>query len=155
MNREVKYLTSDGAVTPETLIKRLKALPPEIASKNGGILRQTMFQVAKVVELEAKKLAPKDTGRLAGAIRKVRDRRPHLEGATENYQIKVNRGRKRDDPKGAWYWTFVHFPTEKNPNATPFLTMGFENTKSEQLRTFETVFPKKLELAEKKVKKIR
>lgn len=155
MSREVRYLTTGDAISPETLVKRIKALPPEIASKNGGILRSTMFQVGKVVKEKAKQLAPEETGRLKNAIIMRRDRKPHIEGANENYQVMVRVGRKRDDPKGAWYWSFVHFPTEKNPNATPFLTMGFETTKTEQLATFNRVFPRKLELAEKKVKKIK
>jgi HK97 gp10 family phage protein len=156
MNRnEVKFITDGDAISPETLVKRLKALPAEIGSKNGGILRSTLFQVGKPVRDKAKEYAPEATGRLKNAIIMRRDRRPQLAGATENYQVMVRVGRKRDDPKGAWYWAFVHFPTERNPNATPFLTRAFEDTKSLQLQTFRTVFPKKLELAEKKVKKIR
>lgn len=155
MNKEVRFLTEGDAIHPDILVKRLKALPAEIASKNGGILRQTLFQVAKVVETRAIEYAPKKTGQLAGAVRKRRDRRPELAGATENYQVLVNVGRSRDDERGAWYWAFVHFPTEKNPNATPFLTMGFENTKTEQLSTFTTQFSKKLSLAEKRVKRIK
>lgn len=155
MNREVRYLTTDGGISPETLVRRLKALPAEIASKNGGILRSTMFQVAKPVREKAKEYANVDTGRLAGAIRMRRDRRPHLVGASENYQVYVKVGRKRTDETGAWYWAFVHFPTEKNPNANPFLTRAFEDTKNLQIKTFNTVFPRKIELAEKKVKKIK
>ncbi len=155
MNREVRYLTTGDAISPDTLVKRLKALPPEIASKNGGILRSTLFQVAKVVEEKAKEYAPKKTGRLAGAIKKRRDRRPQLAGATENFQVFVKVGRKRTDLTGAWYWAFVHFPTQKNPNGKPFLTMGFEDTRDQQLQTFTTQFSRKLVLAEKKVKKIK
>lgn len=136
-----------------TLEKRLKALPKEIASKNGGPLRTALFQVAKVVEQRAKDYAPKDTGRLANAIKKRRDRKPHYEGATENYQVYVKVGRKRGDEKGAWYWAFVHFPTEKNPASTPFLTKAFEDTKAEQVGVFKEQFARKLHLAEERVKK--
>lgn len=155
MNKEVKFITDKDAISPETLVKRLKALPAIIASKNGGILRQTMFQVAKPVRDKAKEYAPKDTGRLSGAIRMRRDRKPQLAGATENYQVYVKVGRKRDDETGAWYWAFVHFPTEKNPSATPFLTKAFEDTKGQQIQIFKDQFSRKLKLAENKAKKIK
>lgn len=152
---EVKWSTDGGAISPETLFKRLKALPDAVYGKNGGIVRQILFQVAKIPEMKAKEIAPHDTGRLQGAIRKRRDRNPQFENANENYQVYVYKGKTRDDPKGAWYWTFVHFKTKKNKKAVPFLTIAFESTKNEMLQTFQAVFRRKLELAEKRVKRIK
>jgi len=147
--------TSNGAIDPESLLKRLKALPPEIVSKNGGIVRQVLFQVAKVPEVKAKEIAPHDTGRLQKAIRKKRDRNPHFEGATENYQVYVYPGKNRDDERGAWYWTFVHFKTKKNPDAVPFLTIAFESTQDEMIQVFKATFKNKMKLVEKKIQQIK
>lgn len=152
---EVKWIEEGGAISPDTLVKRLKALPPEIASKNGGILRSTLFQVANVVYKRAQEYVPVKSGRLKGAIKRRRDRRPHLVGATENYQVLVKKGRKRTDETGAWYWHFVHFPTERNTGGTPFLTNAFEDTKSQQISVFNEQFARKLTLAEKRVKRIK
>jgi hypothetical protein len=69
--------------------------------------------------------------------------------------VYVYPGKDRDDKRGAWYWTFVHFANSKNPNPVEFLTIAFESTKSEQLRVFREVFKRKLKLAEKKLQKIR
>ena len=145
-------------ILPEGLFKKLQALPGEIVSKNGGIVRQVLFQVAKVPEMRAKEIIKAeafDTGRLMGAIRKRRDKRPHLEGVNENYQVYVYTGKKRDDPKGAWYWQFIHFKTKINPDNTPFLTMAFESTKDEMLTVFRKVFKRKLILVEKKLDRIK
>lgn len=148
------FSTQDGAISPDALVKRLKALPDQFKNKNGGLLRQIMFQVAKEPELKAKEIVPVKTGRLKNAIRKRRDRSPQLEGATENYQVFVKTGRKRDDVNGAFYWSWVHFGSIHNIGY-PFLTIAFESTRNQMLRKFETEFPRKLELAEKKVKKIK
>lgn len=148
------FSTAGGAITPETLIKRLKALPKEISGKNGGPLRQVMFKVAKPVEEKAKALAPKKTGRLKGAIVKRRHPKPSEIGASEAYVVMVRDG-KRDNEKTAFYWRFVHFPTEKNPNNVPFLALAFESTKGEQLQTFRVEFPKVLANAERRVQRIK
>lgn len=154
---DVKWSTTGGAITPDVLVKRLISVTNEFRSKGKKInlLSQIMFQVAKVPELKAREIAPKESGRLAKAIRKKRDRNPQFVNATENYQVYVYRGKSRDDPKGAWYWSFVHFATEKNPNPTPFLTIAFESTKQQMLQVFEAQFQRKLELAEKRAKKLR
>jgi len=94
--------------------------------------------------MKAQYLAPNKTGRLAGAIRKRRDRNPQFENANENYQVYVYKGKKRDDPKGAWYWTFVHFKTKKNPHAVPFLTIAFESTYNQMIQVFKATFKRKL-----------
>lgn len=154
---ETRWITDGVHISPDTLAKRLIAVTQEFRKKgkSPNLLAQIMFQVAKVPEMKAKEVVPHETGRLRNAIKKKRDRNPQYENATENYQVYVYPGRKRSDEKGAWYWTFVHFATEKNPSPTPFLTIAFESTKDQMLQVFIQQFQNKIELAEKRVQKIK
>ena len=153
---ETDWITTGDAITPDALVKRLKAVTKELRQKGNksNLLAQALFQTAKVGETRAKELAPSKTGRLRNAIKKRRDRRPQLEGATENYQIRVNKGRKRNDTRGAYYWTWVHFGSIHH-QGVPFLTNAFEQTKEEMATTFKIQLFKKIQLAEKRVKKIK
>jgi len=80
---------------PET-VKRLKGLPNELSGKNGGPVRKAAFQATKVIEQEAERLSPKDTGRLERNIIVLRDRDPQkAEGSpTELYHVGVRGGGK-------------------------------------------------------------
>ena len=104
---DVYWEKSAGFDSPEELEKRFLALPLEMAKKGVKVnpLSQALFQTIKIAESRAKQLVPVKTGRLRDAIKKRRDRRPELEGASENYQLYAKKGKKRSDIRGAYYWT--------------------------------------------------
>lgn len=112
----------------------LKALPPEIASKNGGPLRRALRAAARTVQLRARELAPKESGRLTRAIVIQLDRNPR--NVTERMVVRPRAGKSRNDEKGAWYWHFVEFGTVKMP-AHPFIRPAFDAVKDEALNEFK------------------
>lgn len=112
----------------------LKALPREIAGKNGGPLRTALRSAAVVIRNRAMELAPKETGRLSRAIVIRRDKTPAP--VNERFVIKPRKGASRRDLRGAYYWHFVEFGTEKNP-AQPFLRPAYDQTNQSALDTFK------------------
>lgn len=153
---ETQWITTGDAISPQVLVKRLKAVTAELRANgnNGNLLSQALFQTAKINELAAKGMVAEKTGRLKRAIKKSRDRKPQFEGATENYQIKVNPGRSRNDLKGAYYWSWYHFGSIHH-KGNDFLVKSFEQTKVIMANEFKNQLFKKIELAEKRVKKLR
>ena len=161
-------------------IARLKKLPADLAGKNGGPIRKAAFQAAKVIEEEAERLSPKDTGRLERNIIKIRDRNPRAaEGSpTELYRIGVRGGGKygarvrkrerrkvfalggsikqanqaaRGAEKDAYYWFFKEFGTSKMP-ATPFLRPAFEMKKEAAVKRFAEVLKPAVDALERSIK---
>jgi len=137
------------------LERKLKALADDvegkkIVSKNGGPLRQALFQAAKVVEEEAEQQAPKDTGRLERAIGKERVRKPEQIPATEAFFVRPRKGKKRDDERGAYYWHFVEFGTRKQA-AQPFMRKAFALKSRQALDVFTLTLKRKIILIEKKL----
>lgn len=124
------------------VLDALKALPQEVAGKNGGIVRQALASGARLIRDEARQRAPRDTGAMAANIVMKRDRDPKREGANERYTVGVRGGArryaktKRNVRKGragkeyetagnTYYWRFIEFGTERQ-KARPFLRPAFE-----------------------------
>lgn len=173
--------TVTATVDFRQLVKRLEALPVELGSKRGGPLRVALRAGGRVIQADAKSRAenlseavsaggsvsqrstpsqstPADTapkvgrsGRLARAIRLSLVKRPAM---TEEMQIWVYPGRKRGDPRGAYYWRFVEFGTSLM-QARPFLRPAFEAKKREALGVFSTTFGKAIAAAERKLSRMR
>jgi HK97 gp10 family phage protein len=123
------------------LVARLKALPTELASKNGGPLAKALYRAAVVIQNEARMRAPVRTGNLKRNIVVRRDRNPVKDGATEEYHVtvrKLKKGRSKAHPDDStpFYWRFVEFGTQKMP-AAPFMRPAFEAKKEEAVRVFE------------------
>lgn len=148
------------------LAKALKALPPEIAGKNGGPLRKAIGRAAVVIRDDARRRAPVDTGNLRDNIIAVRKRKSPQ--GTEGYFIEVRRKRRKyantraNRRKGrvgktyenlgeAYYGMFVELGTAKMP-AQPFLRPAFESKKVEAVETFRVELAKGIEQAAKKVR---
>ena len=161
-------------------VERLKALPRELAGKNGGPVRKALFQAAKVIQEEAQRRVPVGTGRLKANIVKLRDRNPRAAEGRPNelYHVGVrgggaygakrrararkkslamggtvkeaNRAAKADD-KDAWYWWFVENGTSKMA-AQPYLRPAFEAKKSEAVRVFTEILDKDVKRLERTVK---
>lgn len=140
MKFEMKVNGLDG------LAAALRALPAEIASKNGGPLVTALRASARVVRNEAKLKATIRTGRLRGSIVVQRDRYPG--NVTERLVVRPRAGKSRTDPRGAYYWHFVEFGTESQ-RAQPFMRPAFDATKDKAL----TAFKDKLRIGIEKARK--
>jgi HK97 gp10 family phage protein len=132
------------------LAAALKALPAEIAAKNGGPLRVALRASARVVADAAEQRAPKDTGRLGRAIAIQVDRNPG--NVTERIVVRPRAGKSRNDPKGAYYWHFLEFGTERQP-AQPFIRPAFDAVKEQALTVFRTRLAKGIVRAAKRAAK--
>ena len=149
------------------LLDALKALPPEISSKNGGPARVALAKGARVVRDEVRRRAPKDSGALVKNVIMQRDRNPQRSGANERYLIGVRGGAKnyantkRNVRKGragkeyktdgnTYYWRFKEFGTKKMP-ADPFLRPAFESKKEEAMNVIASTLASGIERAAKKV----
>ena len=140
----------------KTLERRLRALPKELSGKNGGPIRQALFQAAKIVEDEAESRAPRgETGRLRRAIAKERVKDPQTRPGkpVEVYRIGVAKGLTRYDPLGAYYWHMVEFGT-KFQAAQPFLGPALRDKQTEAVNRYASVLARKIALAERKVSKL-
>lgn len=148
------------------LAKALKALPPEIAGKNGGPLRKAIGRAAVVIRDDARRRAPVDTGNLRDNIIAVRKRR--TPNGNEGYFVEVRRKRRKyantranrrkkragmnyETMGEAYYGMFVELGTAKSP-AQPFLRPAFESKKVEAVETFRVEFAKAIDAAAKKVR---
>jgi len=166
----------------DQLLANLQALPKELASRNGGIVRRALMKAAKVVQAEAQQRAPEDLGVLKKNIVTVRDRNPRRVGATERYAIAVRKrkmkyGQNRSNVRkgrvgkvyeaegSAFYWRFIEFGTGARRNraganrgpvqARLFMRPAFEARKQEALTTFVSETGKGIQLAVRKMKKGR
>lgn len=148
------------------LAKALKALPAEIAGKNGGPLRKAIGRAAVVIRDDARRRAPVDTGNLRDNIIAVRKRKSPQ--GTEGYFVEVRRKRRKyantraNRRKGrvgktyeslgeAYYGMFVELGTAKMP-AQPFLRPAFESKKVEAVETFRVELAKGIDQAARKLR---
>lgn len=143
------------------LADALRALPAELASKNGGPLAKSLRAAGNLIRDEAKRRAPVLEGeskyRKPGTVRDaIRTRRDRIQapGAAETFEVYVKqaKGAKRgtfskDDP---FYWRFVEFGTKKMA-AEPFLRPAFEAKKEEALAKFEATLKGAIDKANAKV----
>jgi len=153
------------------LLDALKALPPEIASKNGGPARAALAKGARIIRDDARQRVPVDTGAVKANIVMKRDSRPDRFGANERYTIGVRGGAskyantKRNVRKGragkeyktagsTYYWRFLEFGSEKAP-AHPFLRPAFESNQQRALDVIVSTLTKGIERAAKKVARSR
>ena len=104
----------------DSLMEELKDLPDNV--KRNGI--QNAFKKdAKKIEIDAKSLVRKDTGRLASSIRS-RKRRTKSKNFFK-YTISANLGQSRKDKSGAFYAPFIEFGTSRIPEKS-FLRASLE-----------------------------
>lgn len=148
-------------------VAALRALPAELASKNGGPIRSALYRAAKVIKDDAIQRAPTGTGTpRPGNLKKniilIRDRNPGREnGAAERYVVTVRKKRMGKNSnalfrvlKGgdAWYAHFVEYGTSKQP-AQPFLRPAFESKKHEALQVFVTELSKGVDRAVRRARR--
>jgi HK97 gp10 family phage protein len=105
----------------------------------GKVLQKAMGPAARLIVNAARSRAPVDTGRMRKAVYATRDRY-NSKKTFEARVVTVRRGKKRDDPKGAYYWKFIEFghkagKTSVPPN--PFLRPAFEGNKHTALQSIK------------------
>lgn len=93
------------------LQKTLRELPAKLRER---AVLNACFSGAAVIRDEAIRRAPVDEGRLRGAIVVARSKRTGYEHDAEAIVI-VRKGRKTDDPTGAYYASFVEFGHRVRP----------------------------------------
>ena len=120
------------------LDRRLKTLPRKVAQKH---LTNSVRKGALPVRADAKRRVRVVTGKLKANIFYFSIRTRNRTYAAE-YGVSVRSdgvfygkagwrsGGPRDDPRNAYYWTFVEFGTKNRP-ARPFLRPAFESQKRE------------------------
>jgi len=128
------------------LNKELKALPDDFRNK---ALQSATRAATKLLELEAKELAPKKTGNLAQSIvtKKVRSHSKWV----GMYKVTINRRGKR---ARAHYAHMVENGTVKQP-AQPFMRPAFQSKKEEAVRTFRNILEKKIAFYQRKIERLR
>lgn len=130
----------------DEVVKNLKALPIELAGKNGGPVRVMLFNLAKYVRDLARgfvPIGPGIGGHLRDQVIMKRDPNPHaIDDASERYIVTVkyrakkyrnNRFNRRVGRVGQsyqhfgdyYYWRFLEFGTSKM-EAHSFLRKAFE-----------------------------
>ena len=157
----------------ELRIALTRTIPFEM---QGKVLQKALSPAARLTVLQARAntssfKAP--TGRLRRAIYAARDR----DGSKPTFEsrvITVRRGRKRDDPRGAFYWKFVEFGHRVGTAATgylqkrgrgaghsgetkfvpaqPFLRPAFQATKLQAAQTITDTLRRLLEDAARKAR---
>lgn len=156
----------------DDVLTKLKALPPEIASKRGGPVKAALRKGAVVVQKAAQENVRRvvanteaagytSTKVLEKAIVVRRDPNPQRSGASERYRVLIARGRKYGDrlnKKGGKPLTAVmtgrwlEIGDERQP-AEPWMTPAFMSSKERALSTVEEELIKGVNRAIDKVSK--
>jgi HK97 gp10 family phage protein len=154
------------------VLAALKALPPEIVSKNGGPVKSALRKGGVVIQKAAQENVRRvvtntqakgytSTEVLEKAIVVRRDPNPQRSGAAERYRVLIARGRKYGDrlnKKGGKPLTAVmtgrwlEFGDERQP-AEPWMTPAFMSSKERALSTVVDELRKGVDRAIRKVSK--
>lgn len=131
----------------------LKALPKEIASKNGGPLKSALFQAAKLLREDAKVKAPTgETGGILDGIIMKRDRNPgQINNANERYLVTVKKTER------SYYAGFVHWGTDlenQGPHTRDtFMQDAWDSRQRDAFQAFQNTLVKRLNTAVRKAKR--
>ncbi|MBB1599969.1 HK97-gp10 family putative phage morphogenesis protein [Variovorax sp. UMC13] len=143
----------------DDILSKLKSLPPEIASKNGGPVKSALRKGGVVVQKAAQAAVRRvvrntvqegylSTQVLEKAIVLRRDPNPQRSGANERYRVLIARGRKYGDRTnkgkpltavmtGRW----LEVGTEDQP-AEPWMTPAYFESRERALSTVVTELSK-------------
>ena len=153
----------------DDVLAKLKALPPEIASKNGGPVKSALRKGGVVIQKQAQaniRRVTRDTEAagyvstdvLAKAVVVRRDPNPRRSGASERYRVLVARGRTYDgrlNKKGVpltaiMTGRWLELGTE-DQRAEPWLTPAYFTAREKALATIVTELSKGIDRAIKKI----
>lgn len=127
----------------DDVLRRLKALPPEIVSKRGGPVKAALRKGGKVIldQAVANLHASADasdtydnTGLLPKSVALGRDPRPQQSGASERYRIFVRRKKYDDGTPVVAAARWKELGTERM-QARPWLLPAFMSRRQEALNT--------------------
>ncbi|CAA2107632.1 HK97-gp10 family putative phage morphogenesis protein [Variovorax paradoxus] len=152
------------------VLAALKALPPEIVSKNGGPVKAALRKGGVVIQKAAQENVRRvvantqangyaSTKTLEKAVVVRRDPNPQRSNASERYRVLIARGRKYEERTnkgkpltavmtGRW----LEFGDEHQP-AEPWMTPAFMSSKERALSTVVDELRKGVERAIRKVSK--
>lgn len=160
----------------DVLGRRLKALPQEIAGKNGGPLLKALRRMGKTIQTAAKAKVPVRTGALRDNIIVVRKRKDRLRSGEEGVDVTVrarfktyvdSRGNRQKKRVGAqykvygalYYARFIEFGTSKmTSEATghkPFMRPAFEETKGRLGEMFRSELSRAIDDAVRKLERTK
>jgi HK97 gp10 family phage protein len=120
----------------------------------GKVLQKAKGPAARLIVNAARSHAPVETGRMRKAIYAARDRynsKPTFEARV----VTVRRGKKRNDPKGAYYWKFVEFGHQAGKTSVPpqpFIRPAFEGSKLSALKSIRENLAVQIEKAARKAR---
>lgn len=124
------------------LEKVLKELPKELVSKGrANPVFKSLDAAADHVLKSMQNLAPYDTGRLRGALKK--QRHPNPKFLNEIVGVGVDPGRSRQDKNGAWYGYIVEAKTG-------FMKRAAQKNRAKVISTFRNELATRLEKIAKK-----
>ncbi|MDM0024078.1 HK97-gp10 family putative phage morphogenesis protein [Variovorax saccharolyticus] len=148
----------------DDVMAKLRALPPEIASKRGGPVKAALRKGAVVIQKEAQSNIRKvtqdteasgyvSTKTLEKAIVVRRDPNPQRSGANERYRVMISRKKYEGrDTKAVATGRYLEFGTE-HQKAEPWMTPAFMSTKERALLTIVDELSKGIDRAIAKVSK--
>lgn len=129
----------------DELLEVLKDLPAELVSQGRGAKNpvfKALDAAAEPVLKSMQNLAPYDSGRLRGAIKKQRHPKPRI--LNEIVGVGVDPGRSRDDQSGAWYGYIVEA-------RTGFMRRAADKNREKVVNIFSNELASRLEKIAKKV----
>ena len=123
----------------EDTLRMLESLPPEIVSKNGGIVRKALRKGSMITVKQAKAnvtdIINRDglddsTGALLKAIGTQRARHPEKYGASERFVVHARKAPKVKNLTPAMYGANMELGTEKQ-KPKPWMTPAYFTTRSQ------------------------
>lgn len=156
----------------DDILAKLRALPPELASKRGGPVGKALRKGAVVIQKAAKANVRQvvantvgagyaSTKTLERAIVIRRDSKPQMSGASERYQVRISSGAKAQYPsrqgqkeavKAAQTGRWLEYGTE-DQRAEPWMTPAFFSSRERALATVVDELIKGVDAAIAKVSK--
>lgn len=127
----------------DDVLRKLKALPPEIVSKRGGPVKSALRKGGKVIQQEAianlqananHADSYPNTGLLAKSVGLGRDPKPQQSGANERYRVFVRRKKYPNGFKTVAAARFLEFGNARQA-AKPWLLPAFMSKRQEALNT--------------------
>ena len=127
----------------ENTLNMLMQLPPEIVSKNGGVVRKALRKGSLVTLKQAKanlqEIINRDglddsTGALMKALGTQRARNPERYGAGERFVVHARRAPKVKNVTPAQYGANMELGTEKQV-AKPWMTPAYYSTRAQGAQT--------------------
>ena len=148
----------------DDVLAKLRALPPEIASKRGGPVKAALRKGAVVIQKEAQANIRKvtqnteangyvSTKTLEKAVVVRRDPNPQKSGANERYRVMISRKKyEGSDTKAVATGRWLEFGSE-HQKAEPWMTPAFMSARQKALDTVVLELNKGIDRAIKKISK--